>query len=108
MDLEPKDDPRKTSLKPSYADQHFLVNFIMGNYLGPDLNIDNLRYSTFQRIVGSSPPDMSACLFWRIWYPESFRVVKGIVLVDDPVALFMEDTVLEKFKSLSGINGLEN
>ncbi|XP_050151667.1 increased DNA methylation 3 [Malus sylvestris] len=170
MDLEPKDDPRKASLKPSFADQHFLVNFIMGNYLGPDVNIDNLKYSAFQRIVESSPPYMSSDLgpsyvsvslleslyyyllrnahpslilrpdmlhkyfkgnltlpssgvtkeSWRqftdlfplalheqIWYPESFRVVKGIVLIDDPVTSFMEEDVLEKFKSLSVIDGLK-
>ncbi|KAB2626272.1 hypothetical protein D8674_017932 [Pyrus ussuriensis x Pyrus communis] len=96
MDLEPKDDPRKTSLKPSFADQHFLVNFIMGNYLGPDVNIDNLGYSAFHLDCMRVAKDS-----WRQFthlFPLDLHV-----LVDDPVTLFMEDTALEKFKSLSAI-----
>lgn len=169
MDLQPKDDPPKTSVKASIVDQHFLLNFIMGNYLGPDIKFDNLRYSAFHRLAEGSPPyitsDLGAsyvsvslleCLYYyilrnaqpslvlrpnmlhkylkgilplsssgltkdswqfsnifpsnlhqQIWYPESFRIVKGIVIIDDPVTSYMKEDDLEKFKSLSGMNNLK-
>ncbi|CAL9028446.1 unnamed protein product [Prunus brigantina] len=164
-----EDDPRKTSVNPSFADQLFLLNFIMGNYLGPDVMFDNHEYSAFQRIAEGSPPYMSSYLgpsyvsvslleglyyyllrnvhpslilrpemlhkylkgslplpssglmkdSWQftnffpldlheqIWYPESFRIVRGILFIDDPVTSFMKEDDLEKFKSLSGINNMK-
>lgn len=37
----------------------------------------------------------------QIWYPASFRIVKGIVLINDPIMSCAEGKDLEKFKSLS-------
>lgn len=39
----------------------------------------------------------------QIWYPASFRIVKGIIVIDNPVVSYVEDEDLEKFKSLSGL-----
>lgn len=38
------------------SDQYFLVNFIMNNYLGPDVYSDNPRCSASQRLAKGSPP----------------------------------------------------
>ncbi|VVA23192.1 Hypothetical predicted protein [Prunus dulcis] len=164
-----EDDPPKMSVNPLFADQLFLLNFVMGNYLGPDVTFDNLECSAFQRIAEGSPPYMSSYLgpsyvsvslleglyyyllrnvhpslilrpemlhkylkgslplpnsgltkdSWQftnffpldlheqIWYPESFRIVKGILFIDDPVTSCMKEDDLEKFKSLSGINNMK-
>lgn len=162
MDLEQKDDDDGRSDNSSNDDKNFLLNFIMGTYLGPDVTIDNPRSSAFQRLAKDSPPytlkdlgpsyvsivllenlyyyllrKAERCLILKpdmlhkyikgslhfpnlsvsedtrqfmrffpldlheqIWYPQSFRVVKGIVLIDDPVMLHREED-LDKFRSLS-------
>ncbi|KAM5573962.1 increased DNA methylation 2 [Rosa sericea] len=169
MDLQQKDDPPKPSVKATTVYQHFLLNFIMENYLGPDIKFDKLRYSAFHRLAEGSPPyelsDLGASyvsvslleslyyyilrnahpslvlrpnmlhkylkgslplsssgqrkdsrqfpdifplnLHQQIWYPESFRIVKGIVIIDDPVTSYMKEDDLDKFKSLSGMNNLK-
>ncbi|XP_010498528.1 PREDICTED: increased DNA methylation 3-like [Camelina sativa] len=38
------------------SDQYFLVNFIMSNYLGPDVYSDNPRCSASQRLAKGLPP----------------------------------------------------
>ncbi|AAD30605.1 Hypothetical protein [Arabidopsis thaliana] len=38
------------------SDQYFLVNFIMSNYLGPDVYSDNPRCSSSQRLARGLPP----------------------------------------------------
>lgn len=38
------------------SDQYFLVNFVMSNYLGPDVYSDNPRCSASQRLAKSLPP----------------------------------------------------
>ncbi|KAF3446930.1 hypothetical protein FNV43_RR12110 [Rhamnella rubrinervis] len=146
--------------------QHFLLNFIMGTYLGPDVKSDNPRYSTFHRLAEGSPSYTSSDLgpsyvsvsllenlyyyvlrnahpsqslrpnmlhkylkgsltlrspsdSWQftslfplnlheqIWYPTSFRIIKGIVLIDDPITSYVQEEDLEKFKSLSGRHSLK-
>ncbi|KAL5557672.1 hypothetical protein UlMin_033883 [Ulmus minor] len=37
----------------------------------------------------------------QIWYPATFRIVKGIVLLDNPVTSHLEEKDIGKFKSLS-------
>uniref|UniRef100_A0A2P2K9B6 Increased DNA methylation 3 n=1 Tax=Rhizophora mucronata TaxID=61149 RepID=A0A2P2K9B6_RHIMU len=38
------------------SDQQFLLNFVMGTYLGPDLYFDNPRRSALQRLAAGCPP----------------------------------------------------
>ncbi|KAF4352750.1 hypothetical protein F8388_003403 [Cannabis sativa] len=150
MDLEHRN-------SSSDDDQHFLLHFIMGMYLGPDVTFDNPRRSAFQRVSEDSPPYTSSDLGssyvsivllenlyyyvlrkahpslrlkpnmfhkylkgiaerWRftslfpldlheqIWFPASFRIVKGVVLINDPVMSSMEQNDLNKFKVLSCIS----
>ncbi|XP_062108222.1 increased DNA methylation 2-like isoform X2 [Humulus lupulus] len=144
----------------SSDDQHFLLKFIMGMYLGPDVTFDNPRRCAFQRVSEDSPPYTSSDLgssyvsiallenlyyyllrkahpslrlkpnmlhkylkgieeswqFTRLfpldlheqmWYPASFRIVKGIVLIDDPNISSLEENDLIKFKSLSCISAFK-
>ncbi|XP_031270289.1 increased DNA methylation 3 isoform X2 [Pistacia vera] len=48
--------PHMLSVKESFSDQYFLLNFIMGSYLGPDVYSDNPRRSAFQRLAEGLPP----------------------------------------------------
>lgn len=164
MKLQHKIECPRGSLKPSFENQHFLLNFIMGTYLGPDIKSDNPQYSAFQRLAeGSSsylsndlgPSYVSMSLLenlyyyvlrnahpslrlgqnilheylkgslslpsnsWQftsffalnlhkqIWYPTSFRIIKGIVFIDDPVISHIQEDDVEKFKSLSGIDSFK-
>ncbi|KAJ1419951.1 HSP20-like chaperone [Sesbania bispinosa] len=43
-------------------------------------------------------------LHQQIWYPESFRVVKGVVLIDDPLTSYIKEEDLNRFRSLTGGN----
>ena len=43
----------------------------------------------------------------QIWFPASFRIVKGIVLICDPVTSYMKEEDLERFRSLAGIDNLQ-
>ncbi|KAK6245990.1 hypothetical protein QUC31_000770 [Theobroma cacao] len=42
--------PKVLTGMPS-SDQHFLLNFIMSTYLGPDVYSDNPRHSALQRLA---------------------------------------------------------
>ena len=48
MDLQHQNSP--------LDDQNFLLKFIMGVYLGPDVTFDNPRRCAFQRVSEDSPP----------------------------------------------------
>lgn len=153
MALQHQNEGHGSPSNSSFENQLFLLNFIMGMYLGPDVTLDKSRRSALQRVAEDSPPYTSNDLgssyvsmallenlyyyllrkaqpslrlkpimlhkylkgtedSWQftsffpldlheqIWYPASFRIVKGIVLIDDPVTLCMEEKDLEKFKSL--------
>ncbi|BAT86789.1 Increased DNA methylation 3 [Vigna angularis] len=41
------------------------------------------------------------------WYPYSFRIIKGIVLIDDPSTECIKEEDLNRFKSLTGASTLE-
>ncbi|RHN75192.1 hypothetical protein MtrunA17_Chr2g0318481 [Medicago truncatula] len=44
----------------------------------------------------------------QIWYPDSFRIVKGVVLIDDPsVSLCVKEEDLNRFRSLTGVDSLK-
>ncbi|XP_028791932.1 increased DNA methylation 3-like isoform X1 [Neltuma alba] len=43
----------------------------------------------------------------QIWYPDSFRIVKGVVLIIDPVASYMKQEDIKRFKYLTGVNSLK-
>ncbi|KAK7412075.1 hypothetical protein VNO78_03522 [Psophocarpus tetragonolobus] len=43
-------------------------------------------------------------LHWQTWYPDSFRVIKGVVLIDDPSTSCIKDEDLNRFRSLTGIS----
>lgn len=166
MNLGRENECPRGSVKPTFENQHFLLNFIMGTYLGPDVMSDNPRYSTFHRLAEGSPAYTSSDLGpsyvsvsllenlyyyvlrnahpslslkpnmlhkylkgsltlpspsdgWQftslfplnlheqIWYPTIFRIIKGIVLIDDPITSYIQEEDVEKFKSLSGRHSLK-
>ncbi|KAI9116760.1 hypothetical protein K1719_012126 [Acacia pycnantha] len=43
----------------------------------------------------------------QIWYPDSFRIVRGVVLIVDPVTLYMKHEDIKRFKHLTGVNSLK-
>lgn len=169
MDLEDTSGSPRSSVQPSFDDQHFVLNFIMSTIFGPDIKSDNRRYSAVQRSIeglapytfrdlgpsyvsisllkrlyyymmrnanpglvlkpkmlhmylkGNLPSPSSGLieeskqftslfplnLHKQIWFPASFRIVKGIVLIDDPIVSYMKEQDVERFKSLSGIVNLK-
>lgn len=169
MDLEDTSGSPRSSVQPSFDDQHFVLNFIMSTIFGPDVKSDNRRYSAVQRSIeglapytfrdlgpsyvsisllerlyyymmrnvnpglvlepnmlhmylkGNLPSPSSGLieeskqftslfplnLHKQIWFPASFRIVKGIVLIDDPIVSYMKEQDVERFKSLSGIVNLK-
>ncbi|XP_050206931.1 increased DNA methylation 3 [Mercurialis annua] len=56
MDNKMNDPSFREPSKESFSNQHFLVNFIMSNYLGPDVFSDYPRRSAFQRLAARLPP----------------------------------------------------
>ncbi|KAE9599360.1 putative HSP20-like chaperone [Lupinus albus] len=60
-----------------------------------DFTHDSLQFTSF------FPLD----LHQQIWYPHSFRIVKGVLLIDDPVlTCFKQEEDLNRFKSLTGFS----
>ncbi|XP_045801420.1 increased DNA methylation 3 isoform X1 [Trifolium pratense] len=44
----------------------------------------------------------------QIWYPDSFRIVKGVVLIDDPiVSSCVKEEDLNRFRLLTGVGSLK-
>ncbi|TKY71326.1 Increased DNA methylation 2 [Spatholobus suberectus] len=43
-------------------------------------------------------------LHQQIWYPDSFRVIKGVVLIDDPFTSCIKEEDLNRFRSLTGVS----
>ncbi|RDX64431.1 Increased DNA methylation 3, partial [Mucuna pruriens] len=43
-------------------------------------------------------------LHQQIWYPDSFRIIKGIVLIDDPSMSCIKEEDLNRFRSLTGVS----
>lgn len=164
MNLGRENECPRSSVKPSFENQHFLLHFIMGTYLGPDIKSDNPRNSAFHRLAEGSPTYTSTdlgpsyvsvsllenlyyyvlrnahpslrlrppmlhnylkgrftlpsndCQFTslfplnlheQIWYPTSFRIIKGIALLNDPVTSYIQEEDFEKFKSLTGRHSLK-
>ncbi|XP_077215638.1 HSP20-like chaperones superfamily protein [Tasmannia lanceolata] len=167
MDLD-NNAPRPL-VEASTNDQCFLLNFIMGTYLGPDVKTDLPRRSASQRIAeglpeysitdlgttflklsdveslyyyllrnahpsailksqslylyfkGNLPPPNLGLLedkrqFTSFFplnlhaqckYRGSFKIFKGIVIIDEPDTSFMNPEDLERFKCLSGANDLK-
>lgn len=56
MDVQENNNISRQLVKASLSDQHFLLNFIMGTFLGPDVKTDIPRRSAFQRMAESLPP----------------------------------------------------
>ncbi|XP_029128322.1 increased DNA methylation 3 isoform X2 [Cajanus cajan] len=156
-------------MNSGYSDRRFLIEFIITNYLGPDVNSHSPRCSVVQRLMTGSPPyilsdlgpsyvsisflerlyyyllrdafpnlvlDLNMFhmylkgklilpgsdftqdtqqftsffpldLHQQIWYPDSFRVIKGVVLIDDPSTSCMIGEDLNRFRSLTGISTLK-
>uniref|UniRef100_A0A7N0R8B5 Uncharacterized protein n=1 Tax=Kalanchoe fedtschenkoi TaxID=63787 RepID=A0A7N0R8B5_KALFE len=45
----------KTMIQASITDQHFMLNFILSNYVGPDIESESFRRSAAQRIAEGLP-----------------------------------------------------
>lgn len=168
MDIEGTNTPFRCSDWASFDDQHFLLNFIMSTYLGPDVYSDNPRCSAFQRLAKRLPPYTSnnlgpsflsisqlESLYYYVLrnanpllvlkpnmfyvylkgslqlpssgapedhrqftsffplnlhghkrYSGNYEIVKGIVLIDDPLTSSMKEEDLERFRHLSGLEDL--
>ncbi|XP_014516962.1 increased DNA methylation 3 isoform X2 [Vigna radiata var. radiata] len=63
----------------------------------PDFSTDSKQFTSF------FPLDLHE----QKWYPDSFRIVKGIVLIDDPSIECIKEDDLNRFKSLTGVSTLE-
>ncbi|KAK7246842.1 hypothetical protein RIF29_41712 [Crotalaria pallida] len=59
-----------------------------------DFTQDTPQFTTF------FPSD----LHQQIWYPDSFRVVKGVVLIDDPVVTCVKEEDVNRFRALTGVH----
>lgn len=46
-------------------------------------------------------------LHQQIWYPDSFRIVKGVVLIDDPLTSYIKEEDLNRFKYLTGVKSFK-
>lgn len=155
--------------KPSFNDQHFLLNFIMSTYFGPDVYSDNPRCSASHRIAKRFPPYTSKnlgssflstsqlqslyyyvlrnansglvlepnmlhmylkgklplpssalledCRQFPSFFPLNIHehkrysarheIVKGVVLIDNPVTSYIKEEDLKRFRCLSGRNDLK-
>lgn len=152
------------------SDRKFLIDFIIKNYLGPDVNSDNPRCSSHQRLISGLQPyslnDLGSSyvtvslleklyyyllrnalpnlildlnmfhmylkgnlylpnsefsegsqqfttvfpleLHQQIWYPDSFRIVKGVVLIDNPVlSSCVKEEDLNRFRLLTGVDSFK-
>lgn len=169
MALQGNNSPYTVPVKRTFNDQHFLLNFIMSTYLGPDVFFDNPRRSASQRLAEVLPPYTSNSLSFSfvsfsqlesLYYyvvrnanpdlvvepavfhmylkgimplPSSelledcqqftsffplnihehkrysghYEIVKGIVLIDDPVTSFIKKEDLVRFRFLSGMDNLK-
>lgn len=56
MDVKEKNAPFTGFVNAPSDDQHFLLNFIMSTFLGPDLYSDNPRCSAAHRLAKGLPP----------------------------------------------------
>ncbi|KAK7328253.1 hypothetical protein VNO77_22356 [Canavalia gladiata] len=70
--------------------------YLKGNLCLPNSNFteDSLQFTSF------FPLD----LHQQMWYPDSFRIVKGVVLIDDPFMACIKEEDLDRFRSLTGVN----
>ncbi|XP_058773798.1 increased DNA methylation 3 [Vicia villosa] len=71
-------------------------------YLKGKLDLPNSEFSEgCQQFTNIFPLNLHP----QIWFPDSFRVVKGVVLIDDPlVSLCVKDEDLDRFRSLTGVS----
>lgn len=83
------------------ADQHFLLNFIMSNYLGPDVYSDNPRRSAAQRLAENLPPYTSKNLGTSFISVSQLESLYYYVLKDAHRTLIVEPEVLRLY--LTGI-----
>ncbi|KAH1051891.1 hypothetical protein AAZX31_08G183000 [Glycine max] len=71
--------------------------YLKGKLVLPTSDFITQEYS--QQFTSFFPLD----LHQQIWYPDSFRVVKGVVLVDDPSTSCIKEEDLNRFRSLTGV-----
>lgn len=83
------------------TDQHFLLNFIMSNYLGPDVFSDNPRRSASQRIAENLPPYTMKNLGNSFLTVSQLESLYYYVLKDAHPTLIVEPEVLRLY--LTGI-----
>ena len=74
-------------------------------YLKGNLDLPNSEFSVgCQQFTSFFPSN----LHQQIWYPDSFRIVKGVVLIDDPiVSSCVKEEDLNRFRLLSGVDSFK-
>ncbi|KAL4198102.1 hypothetical protein AMTRI_Chr03g44210 [Amborella trichopoda] len=167
--MDMPDNYSKSLLEATHNDQRFLLNFIIGTYLGPDVKSDSPRRSASQRIAEGRPPyyftdlgnsflklsDVESLYYYILRnthpsavlklnslykyfkgqlappasdapdderqftsffpstlhgqgrYKGSFKIFKGIVIIDDPDTSYIRPADLDRFKILSGLDDLK-
>jgi len=74
-------------------------------YLKGKLDLPNNEFSEgCQQFTSIFPLNLHK----QIWYPDSFRIVKGVVLIDDPsVSSCVKEEDFNRFRSLTGVDSLK-
>lgn len=80
-------------------EQNMLHMYLKGNLLLPSSG--STEHS--QQFTSFFPLNLHE----QIWYPDSFRIVRGIVLIDDPVTSYMKEEDIKRFIYLTGVNSLK-
>lgn len=169
MEPQGTKDLPKQFVEASLHDQHFLLNFIMSNYLGPDVTSDNPKRSASQRLAEGLLPysmddlgrsfvsiiELEGLYYYALrnahpnlvlklnllhmylkgnlllpnsglqdeieqftsFFPSNLHeqtsflsstmIVKGIVIIDDPITSYIQQEELERFRRLSGTSSLK-
>ncbi|OMP00073.1 hypothetical protein CCACVL1_03469 [Corchorus capsularis] len=89
-------DSKALTIIPS-GDQYFLLNFIMSNYLGPDVYSDNPRHSASQRLARGLPPYTSKNLGSSFISTTQLESLYYYVLRDAHPGLVLEPSMLHSY-----------
>ncbi|CAJ1963632.1 unnamed protein product [Sphenostylis stenocarpa] len=80
-------------------DLNMLRAYLKGNLFLPSLDF----VPGSKQFISFFPLD----LHQQIWYPDTFRIMKGIVLIDDPSPSCIREDDFNRFKSLTGMTTLK-
>ncbi|KAL9445674.1 hypothetical protein AB3S75_013540 [Citrus x aurantiifolia] len=97
MALQGNNSPSTMSVEKTFNDQHFLLNFIMSTYLGPDVFFDNPRRSASQRLAQALPPYTSNSLGFSFVSLSQLESLYNYVLRNANPALVVQPSVFHMY-----------